>query len=83
MPVPVTFTSTANKVLSVIPVFQDKLIEDIETFDLNIVIPSSLKHRVSPGRQRIAIASIIDSTSKFAVLLILVGSLYGHIFISL
>ena len=67
MSVPVTFTNTANKVLSVIPVFQDKIIEDIETFDLNIDIPSSLKHRISPGRQRKAIASIIDSTSKFVV----------------
>ena len=67
MSVPVTFTNTTNKVLSVIPVFQDKIIEDIETFDLNVDIPSSVKHRISLGRQRNATASIIDSTSKFAV----------------
>ena len=65
MSVPVTFTNTINQVLSVIPVFQDKIIEDIETFDLNIDIPLSVKHRISPGRQRKATASIIDSTSKF------------------
>ena len=46
------------------PVFQDKIIEEIETFNLNINIPSSFKHRIAIGRQRKATASIIDSTSK-------------------
>ena len=68
MSVPVTFTNTIYEVFSVIPVFQDKIIEDVETFDLAIDIPSSVKHRISPGRQRKAIASIIDSTSKISLL---------------
>ena len=63
--IPVTFTSSVTKVASTVPVFQDRIIEDIETFDLSIEIPSSFKHRISPGRKRKATASIIDSTSKF------------------
>lgn len=66
--VPVTFTNRATKVSSIIPIFQDKIIEDIETFDLSIDIPSYFKHRLSSGRQRKATASIIDSTSKFSIL---------------
>ena len=62
--VPVIFTSRTNKVSTVMPVFQDKIIEEIETFNLNINIPSSFKHRIAIGRQRKATASIIDSTSK-------------------
>ena len=64
--VPVTLTSRANRISTVMPVFQDKIIEEIETFNLNINIPSSLKHRIAIGRQRKATASIIDSTSKYA-----------------
>ena len=67
--VPVTFTNRTTKVSSIIPVFKDKIIEDIETFDLSIYVPSDLKNRISPGRQRKAIASIIDSTSKFFILI--------------
>lgn len=70
MLVPVTFTNTNTKVLSVIPVYQDKIVENIEIFDLSIDIPSSVRHRISLGRQRKAIASIIDSTSKFLSLLV-------------
>jgi len=55
--------------LSVVPVFQDKVIEDVETFVVSIDIPSSEKHQISPGRQRKAIASIIDSSSKFIYIL--------------
>ena len=66
--VPVTFTSNVTKVVSIIPVFQDRIIEDIEIFDLSIDIPSNLKHRIHPGKQRKAIASIIDTTSKLFTL---------------
>ena len=62
--VPITFTNETTKVSSVVPVFQDKIIEDIETFDLSIDIPTSVKHQISVGRQRSAVANIIDSTSK-------------------
>ena len=62
--IPVTFTYGINRTSAIVPVFQDKIIENVETFDVNIGIPSTLKYRISPGRQRKAIASIIDSTSK-------------------
>ena len=62
--IPVTFTYGINRTSAIVPVFQDKIIENVETFDVNIGIPSALKYRISPGRQRKAIASIIDSTSK-------------------
>ena len=67
MSVPVTFTSKTKRASAIIPVFQDKIVEDTETFDVTIDIPSSLKHRISPGRQRKAVATIIDSTSKFSI----------------
>ena len=66
--VPVTFTSNVTKVVSIIPVFQDRIIEGIEIFDLSIDIPSTLKHRIHPRKQRKAIASIIDTTSKLFTL---------------
>lgn len=66
MSVPITFTNGATKVSSIVPVFQDKIIEDIETFDLSIDIPSSVRYRLSAGRQRRAVASIIDSTGEFS-----------------
>ena len=66
--VPITFMSSVTKVMSIIPVFQDRIIEDIETFDLSIDIPSTLKYRIHPGKQRKATASIIDATSKFLTL---------------
>ena len=77
MSVPVTFTSKAKRASAIIPVFQDKIVEDTETFDVTIDIPSSLKHRISPGRQRKAVATIIDSTSKFSIRVFwIVNSLY-------
>ena len=50
-----------------ISVFQDKIIEGIESFDLNVEFPPSLKHRIFPGRKRTAVASIIGATSKFLI----------------
>ena len=64
MSVPVTFTYGINRTSAIVPVFQDKIVEKVETFDVNIDIPSILNYRISPGRQRKATASIIDSTSK-------------------
>ena len=66
MSVPVTFTSKAKRASAIIPVFQDKIVEYTETFDVTIDIPSSLKHQISAGRKRKAVATIIDSTSKFS-----------------
>ena len=45
--------------------YQDKIPEDTEIFDLSIDIP--IKYQVTPGRQRNAMAKIIDSTRKFSV----------------
>ena len=67
MSVPVTLTSGTNRTSVIIPVFQDKIIENVETFDVHIDIPSRLTHGISPGRQRKATASIIDSTSKWSI----------------
>ena len=80
MSVPFTFTNETTQVSSVVPVFQDKIIEGIETFDLSIDIPSSVKYRISAGRQRRAVANIIDSTSELSFYLLLH---YWVMFISL
>ena len=47
MSVPVTFTYETNRASAVIPVFQDKIVENVETFDVNIDIPSNLKQNKS------------------------------------
>ena len=80
MSVPITFTNETTQVSSVVSVFQDKIIEGIETFDLSIDIPSSVKYRISTGRQRRAVANIIDSTSELGFYLLLH---YWSMFISL
>ena len=83
MSVPITFTNGATKVSSVVPVFQDKIIEDIETFDLSIDIPSGVKYRISTGRQRRAVANIIDSTSELSFYLMVIHiTLFGYVYLT-
>ena len=64
MSIPVTFTYGINRTSAIVPVFQDKIIENVETFDVNIDIPLPLKYRITAGRKRKATARIIDSTSR-------------------
>ena len=42
----------------------DNIAEDMETFNLNLILPSSLSGRVTPGDIVTATATIIDETGK-------------------
>ena len=47
-----------------IPVTKDDIAEDMESFNLNLTLPSSLSGRVTPGDIVTATATIIDDTGK-------------------
>ena len=47
-----------------VPVNSDDIVEEIETFNLNLSIPPPLSGRVTPGSITTATATIIDETSE-------------------
>ena len=53
-----------------VPVTGDSIAEEMETFNLNLSIPSSLSGRVTPGNITTATATIIDDTGKIELLLL-------------
>ena len=50
-----------------VPVTKDNIAEEMETFNLNLSIPSSLRGRVIPGDIVTATVTIIDQTGKIEV----------------
>ena len=58
------FTAGSNSTIVTVPVIVDKIVEQSETFDLTITIPSSLQDHVIAGAITEAVANIIDDTSK-------------------
>ena len=52
-----------------VPVTSDGIAEEMETFNLNLSIPSSLSGRVTLGNITTATATIIDDTGKIELLL--------------
>ena len=58
------FTAGSNSTMVNVPVIVDKIVEELETFDLTFTIPSSLKDQVIPGAITIAVVDITDNTSK-------------------
>ena len=53
-----------------VPVTGDSIAEEMETFNLNLSIPSSLSGRVTPGNITTATATIVDDTGKIELLLL-------------
>ena len=53
-----------------VPVTRDNTAEEMETFNLNLSIPSSLSRGVTPGNITTATATIIDETGKIELLLL-------------
>ena len=47
-----------------VPVTKDTIVEEIETFRLNLSIPSSLNGRVTLGDINVATVTIMDDTGK-------------------
>jgi len=60
-PITATFTAGTNITTINIPVTKDNIVEGTEMFNLDIIIPSSLKD-VILGIQNTAIVHIYDST---------------------
>ena len=63
---PVTATFTAGSISTTVnvPVTKDNIVEEFETFDITIAIPSSLKDQVLQGDVTNAVGTIIDNSSK-------------------
>ena len=65
-PITATFPAGTNSTTINIPVTRDVISEDdLETFDLILTIPPSLKS-VFPGSISKTVGSIIDNTSKYS-----------------
>ena len=47
-----------------VPVIDDKLVGENETFDLMLIVPSSLGPAITAGGRNRAIGVIIDTTSE-------------------
>ena len=53
-----------------VPVTKDNIAEEMEIFNLNLSIPSSLSGRVTPGNITTATATITDDTGKIDLVII-------------
>ena len=63
-PITALFNAGANSTTINIPVINDNITEETETFDLSLTIPSLLSGQVVLGHISKATGSIIDDTSK-------------------
>ena len=63
-PINATFTIGSTSTTVNVPVIKDNIVEELETFNITIVIPSSLKDQVILGNITNAVGNIIDNTSK-------------------
>jgi len=76
-PITATFTIGSTSTTVNIPVTKDNIAEELETFDITIVIPSSFKDQVILGDVTNAFGTIIDNTSKIILLILIIfPSLY-------
>ena len=63
-PINTTFAANATSTTINVPVTEDAIAEESETFDLTFIIPSSLSGKVIPGKITKAVGLITDDTSK-------------------
>ena len=63
-PITSTFTIGSTSTTVNVPVIEDNIVEELETFDITFTIPSSLRDRVMLGTITKAMCSITDNTSK-------------------
>ena len=63
-PIKATFAAESTSTTVNVSVIKDDIVESSETFNLNIMIPSSLSSRVLPGRLNETVGRITDSTGK-------------------
>lgn len=67
-PIPATFSIGAVSSTVSVQVTKDDIVEEVEVFNLNISIPSSLSGRVILGSTATATCNIIDDTGKLKLL---------------
>lgn len=63
-PINATFVAKATSTTVNVPVTNDDIAEQSETFDLSFTIPPSLSGQVIPGNITAAVGNITDDTSK-------------------
>ena len=63
-PIDATFTAGTTSTIVTVPLINDSIAEEPETFDLNFTIPLSLSDQVIPGTTTEAIGNITDDTGK-------------------
>ena len=66
-PINATFPVGTGSIIISVPVTKDNIIEEIETFKLNLSMPSSVNGRVMLGNITTATVTIIDDTSKITI----------------
>ena len=67
-PIPATFPIGAVSTTVSVQVTKDDIVEEVEAFNLNISIPSSLSGQVILGNTTNATCNIIDDTGKLKLL---------------
>ena len=63
-PINATFPAGSTSTTINVPVTMDTIAEEIETFDLSFMIPSSLSGQVTPGSITTVVGQISDDTGK-------------------
>ena len=68
---PMTATFTAGSTTSSVsfPIVLDNLVEPSETFDVSLMVPSSLRPSITAGSPQSAVVTITDSTGTVDVIL--------------
>ena len=64
-PITATFPAGVNSTTINVPVTKDNIVEENETFELEIFIPVPTKYAVESGNPSRASAMIIDSSSTY------------------
>ena len=67
-PITASFTAGTTSTMINVPITNDTNAEEIETFNLNIIIPSSLLGRLFLGERAMAVGKIIDASSKYSTI---------------
>ena len=63
-PINATFSAGTTDVYVAVPVIKDTIVEGLETFNLNLMIPMMPTNKVILGKVAIAVGTITDSTGK-------------------
>ena len=75
-PINATFVVGSTNATINVPVTRDSILEQSETFRLNLIIPASIRGRIHPGSSSTATGNISDSNGKTICKLSVAGFKY-------